>query len=50
VLLADLADADEGDLVPLTDRAAGVEQTFAQPVGGGLPMKDQFRKRSCIPD
>jgi hypothetical protein len=34
----------------LTDRAGGVEQTFTQPVGGGLPMKDQFRRRSCGPD
>jgi len=50
VLLGDLADADAGDLVRLTDRAGRVEQTFAQPVGDGLPPKDQFRKRSCAPD
>jgi len=48
VLLGDLAPEDEGDLVRLTDRAVGVEQTFPQPVGGGLPVEINFERSPAL--
>ena len=41
VLPGDLAAEDDGDLVRLADRAVGVEQSLAQLVECGSPMKDQ---------
>ena len=41
VMLGNFAAEDDRDLVGLTDRAVGVEQTLAQLVERGSPMKDQ---------
>src|SRR6266568_2078453 len=41
IMLGDLAAEDDGDLVRLTDRAVGVEQTLTQLVERGAPVKDQ---------
>lgn len=42
ILLGDFAAEDDGDLVRLADRAVGVEQSLAQLVERGAPMKDQI--------
>ena len=40
--MSDLATEDDGDLVRLADCAVGVEQSLAQLVERGSPMKDQI--------
>ena len=42
VLLGDLATEDHGDLLGLTDSAIGIQQSLAELIQRGSPMKDQI--------